>query len=157
MTTSRRLFFHLNRARAVLYRHADTGIERAVGASAIQVSVLFALEHNPDASLQDLGRALGLNNSAMTGLVQRMQTAGLIERRPSAKDARAAVLSITPSGQAVAQQAKPLLKQLNHTLEDGFTEQELDVVLRFLKTTAQRFERDPTLELNLTRTPGDSN
>ena len=61
----RRLFFMLNRARAVLYRHADSGVEQAIGVPAAQVSLLFALDKFPQASMQELGEVLGLNSSAM--------------------------------------------------------------------------------------------
>jgi len=43
----RRLFFMLNRARAVLYRYADKGVEEAIGVPAAQVSLLFALDKLP--------------------------------------------------------------------------------------------------------------
>ena len=83
----RRLFFMLNRARAVLYRYADSGVEQAIGVPAAQVSLLFALDKFPQSSMQELGEVLGLNSSAMTGLVHRMKTSKLIERVVSTEDA----------------------------------------------------------------------
>lgn len=135
----KRLFFMMNRARSVLYRYADTGIEKAIGVPAAQVSVLFALEKAGNVPMQSLGRVLGLNNSAMTGLVQRMRDAGLVDRVQSPSDARAAHLIITALGHTKLQQAKPLLAKLNTQLAEGFSKDELDLVIRFLNTVVDRF------------------
>lgn len=135
----KRLFFMLNRARSVLYRYADSHVDRAIGVPAAQVSVLFALEKMRNVTMQDLGRTLGLNNSAMTGLVQRMGEAGLVERVQSPTDARAAQLLMTPLGLEKLQQAKPLLGKLNTQLAEGFNKEELDTVVRFLNTVVERF------------------
>ncbi|HEX4842644.1 MAG TPA: MarR family winged helix-turn-helix transcriptional regulator [Limnobacter sp.] len=137
----RRLFFMLNRARAALYRHADNGVEQAIGVPAAQVSLLFALSKQPQASMQTLGNTLGLNNSAMTGLVQRMKANKLIERVPSEEDGRVAHLRMTSKGQLKLEQAKPLLTQLNKQLTAGFTPAEIDTVLRFLNTVHARFSQ----------------
>lgn len=135
----RRLFFMLNRARAVLYRHADSGVEQAIGVPAAQVSLLFALEKFPNASMQELGEVLGLNSSAMTGLVQRMKTAKLIERVVSREDARVAHLRMSNKGRDKMNSAKPLLAKLNKQLTDGFTPEEINTVLKFLNTVHTRF------------------
>lgn len=138
---NRRLFFMLNRARAVLYRHADSGVEQAIGVPAAQVSLLFALDKFPQASMQELGEVLGLNSSAMTGLVQRMKTAKLIERVISQEDARVAHLRMTNKGRDKMQAAKPLLVKLNKQLIEGFTTEEINTVLKFLNTVHTRFSQ----------------
>lgn len=135
----RRLFFMLNRTRAVLYRYVDSEVEQSIGVPAAQVSLLFALAKHPQAPMQELGLLLGLNNSAMTGLVQRMKAARLVQRVVSKTDARVAHLKMTAKGQQKLEQAKPMLAQLNKQLLEGFTSAEIDTVLKFLNTTHQRF------------------
>lgn len=135
----KRLFFMLNRARAVLYRYADSHVEQAIGVPAAQVSLLFALAKNPGLPMQQLGVMLGLNSSAMTGLVQRMKAAKLIQRVVSKEDGRIAHLQMTSKGQQKLEQAKPLLAQLNKELTAGFSPQEIDTVLKFLNTVHSRF------------------
>ena len=135
----RRLFFMLNRARAVLYRYADSGVEQAIGVPAAQVSLLFALDKNPQTSMQELGDVLGLNSSAMTGLVQRMKIAKLIERVVSKEDARVAHLRMTSKGRDKMAAAKPLLATLNKQLVEGFSTDEINTVLKFLNTVHTRF------------------
>ncbi|WP_370262656.1 MarR family winged helix-turn-helix transcriptional regulator [Limnobacter sp.] len=135
----RRLFFMLNRARAALHRHVDNQAEQLIGVPVAQISLLFALAKQPRASMQTLGATLGLNSSAMTGLVQRMQNSGLLERVPSEEDARVAHLRLTPTGEQKLAQAKPLLTKLNKQLQAGFTAEEIDTVLRFLNTVHTRF------------------
>mgnify|MGYP006143700485 CR=1 FL=1 len=135
----RRLFFMLNRARAVLYRYADSGVEQAIGVPAAQISLLFALDKYPQASMQELGEVLGLNSSAMTGLVQRMKVAKLIERVVSKEDARVAHLRMTSKGRDKMTAAKPLLATLNKQLVEGFSTDEINTVLKFLNTVHTRF------------------
>ncbi|MCB0196650.1 MAG: MarR family transcriptional regulator [Anaerolineae bacterium] len=48
--------------------------------------------------LQDLAEAVHLSQSGLTRLLDRMAEAGLVERRPCAKDRRGAYAIITPVG-----------------------------------------------------------
>jgi len=91
--------------------------------------------------MQELGEVLGLNSSAMTGLVQRMKTAKLIERVVSQEDGRVAHLRMTNKGRDKMQAAKPLLVKLNKQLVEGFTTEEIDTVLKFLNTVHTRFSQ----------------
>lgn len=129
---SPRLFNLLSLARQNLFRSADAVFTAELGYSGTQVVALFALQGEEGCQLKDLARALQLKNSAVTGLVARMEENGLIVRARSARDARAGVLHLSERGRDVLKAALPLLDSLNRQLKAGFTEQELAVVARFL-------------------------
>jgi DNA-binding MarR family transcriptional regulator len=49
-------------------------------------------------SMRDLGRAVVISKSGLTGLVDRMQRAGLVERRPDPDDRRVIHVALTREG-----------------------------------------------------------
>lgn len=136
----RRLYFLLNRARTVLQRYADSGVTREIGVPVAQVSVLFAVEKRPGATLAELAKVIGLNNPGMTSLAQRMVDGGLLVKSTVPGDQRAWSLNMTDRGLQACAAAKPLLAKMNRQLEAGFTAEELDVVARFLEAVTQRFD-----------------
>jgi DNA-binding MarR family transcriptional regulator len=73
----------------------------AVGAehdlSVIQIRLLGVLRDRQGGMLE-LGAHLGLDKSSMTGLVQRAEKRGLVQRSPSPYDGRAVLVSLTPLG-----------------------------------------------------------
>ena len=72
--------------------------KEAGGISTTQLGVLFFLQKSPGALLKDVSDALGVNASAITALIGRMEDAGLVRRQPSNDDQRAIHLYATASG-----------------------------------------------------------
>ena len=109
------------------------------GISTTQLGVLFFLQKNPAALLKDVSDALGVNASAITALIGRMEDAGLVRRQPSSDDQRAIHLFATASGLAKAAAARPALARLNARLTADFSQRELATVARFLDAILDRF------------------
>lgn len=128
----KRFFYMLNMAQHKAYKYADKQCDQKLGVSVTQVACLLYLAKNDGCLLKDLSAALNLNNSAITGLSNRMSTNNLIEKKPCRMDGRATRLYLTPQGQQILKDAKPLMAALNDALLAGFTEDELDVVARFM-------------------------
>ena len=62
--------------------------------------VLSALHKTPDLTQIELGKALGLDKTTLTSQLDRLERAGLVERRPDSRDRRARIPHITESGEA---------------------------------------------------------
>lgn len=135
----KRLFYLLNIARHRVYKHADQRSEEALGISVTQVGALLLVAGNEGCLLKDLARTLNLNNSALTGLAGRMEHNGLIERRPCDQDGRASRLYLTELGRSKIDSAKPLITELNERMTEGFTDDEVNVILRFLNRLVNDF------------------
>lgn len=63
---------------------------------------LFALRHmDPDAPrpMGELAGALACDNSNVTGIIDRLERRGLVERRPSPDDRRVRILALTAEGE----------------------------------------------------------
>ncbi|MBN3789979.1 MarR family transcriptional regulator [Burkholderia sp. Ac-20353] len=139
MSDERRLFFLLNLGQRRVQRWVDRKAETDARASAAQAGVLFYLAKQDGALIGEVGAALQLAPSAMTGLADRMARAGLLTRHYDSDDGRATRLFLTDDGHAALKKARVLLRELNDRLCDGFSDEELDVVARWLGALQQRF------------------
>ena len=66
--------------------------------SPVQCHVLHLIEPGQSVPMSQLAEALSCDASNVTGLVDRLESRGLIQRRPSADDRRVKVLDLTPTG-----------------------------------------------------------
>lgn len=71
-----------------------------------------------------------------------MAQAGLIERRPDERDRRAWRLHLIPKGRAARAVAVTHTARLTARLREGFTDQELEVVARWLSAIKDKFPRE---------------
>jgi DNA-binding MarR family transcriptional regulator len=72
------------------------------GITATQLNVLKLLVEIDDLSLSELSRRLAARNSTVTGIIDRMVTAGLVHREQSHEDRRVWRIRITGRGRAIA-------------------------------------------------------
>jgi DNA-binding MarR family transcriptional regulator len=134
-----RLFHLMSLAQHRLLKTTDAAFGETLGITAAQLGVLFVLEKRPGALPKEVSEALGINKSAITGLIDRMAAARLVRRHPSDDDGRVVHLHATPEGLAKAAAARPILARLNARLTDGFSEAEIATVGRFLQSILDRF------------------
>jgi MarR family transcriptional regulator, organic hydroperoxide resistance regulator len=139
MSTTPRLIYMLSLAQHRLLKSADLAFREAAGISTTQLGVLFFLQKSPGALPKDLSDALGVNASAITALIARMEDTGLVRRQPSRDDQRAIHLFATASGLAKAAAARPVLARLNTRLTGDFSERDIETVARFLDAILERF------------------
>ena len=104
-----------------------------------QLGAVYVVSESPGLLQKELAVALCLGESAVTGLVARMEKADLIERRPSPDDRRVSCLYPTARAAALRKKARPFLAKLNARITDGFSDQELAIVARFLQEAADKF------------------
>jgi len=138
MPSKPRLFHLMAIAQHRLMKATDTAF-RPIGISGAQLGVLFLLEKRPGAMLKEVSDGLGINASAITALIGRMEDAGLVRRRPSDDDGRAVHIFATAEGLAKIAAVKPILTRLNARLTADFSEREIATVGRFLDAILDRF------------------
>lgn len=71
-----------------------------------QLSVLKLLHEIGDLSLGSLSKEIKAHNSTVTGIVDRMEAAGLVERARSDEDRRVWIIRLTAQGRKVAERAR---------------------------------------------------
>ncbi|MBB2925615.1 MarR family winged helix-turn-helix transcriptional regulator [Paraburkholderia silvatlantica] len=109
------------------------------GVTAAQAGLLFFLGDRDGALMSEAAAALDLGAPGMSGLADRTEKAGLIERRADETDGRVSRLWLTEAGRTARQKSKLRMKDLNARLTEGFTEAEIDVVARWLTSLQTRF------------------
>ncbi len=66
--------------------------------SPVQCHVLHLIDPERPLAMSRLAQILSCDASNVTGLVDRLETRGLVRRRPSAEDRRVRVIQLTPEG-----------------------------------------------------------
>jgi DNA-binding MarR family transcriptional regulator len=142
VATDRRLLFLLQRATRAAIGHANRITFDGLGVSAAQLATLAYLAKRPQSTMTDLAELFDLNKSGVSGMVARLERAGLIEREPSPDDKRASLLSLTAKGESIHERSAPLIRRATAEVTDGFTREEIEVVLRFLRTIVDRYAEE---------------
>ncbi|KUL30955.1 MarR family winged helix-turn-helix transcriptional regulator [Actinoplanes awajinensis] len=103
---------------------AEAGIERDL--SIAQLRLLGIVRDRP-AGMLHLGGHLGLDRSAMAGLVSGAEERGLVRSLPSPRDSRVVLVESTPRGRRVAQEcAREIERQVAELIAGlSATDQEL--------------------------------
>jgi len=133
-----RLVYLLNVGHRRLQRWSQARAARG-GVTAAQSGLLFFLGTHNGALMSEAAAALDLGAPGMSGLADRTERAGLIERRADENDGRASRLWLTDAGRSARQRSKAGMADLNARLTEGFTEAEIDVVARWLTSLQTKF------------------
>jgi DNA-binding MarR family transcriptional regulator len=83
----------------VLYAEA---VAARLGINTTDLECLGVIEARGEASAGELAAATGLTSGAITGVIDRLEEAGLARRHPDARDRRKLQVRMTPSGRARA-------------------------------------------------------
>jgi DNA-binding MarR family transcriptional regulator len=143
VSKERRLFFLLTQAHRALVRHADAALLAQHGVTSAQAAALMYLAKNDASPLSRLADGLGLNAPAVTGLTNRLERLGLVERRDDPDDGRSYRLTLTDLGRRRAAAILPRVRALQSELMRGFEPDEVDTIIRFLTTLITRFQESP--------------
>lgn len=138
----RRLLFLLHRAARVAVAHVNEATLGEVGVSAIQLATLSQLAQQPGSTMTSLAMLFDLNKSAMSSMVARLERDGLVRREPNPRDGRGSLLYLTKKGTGVRADSRAVFRRAQAELTEGFSEQELDVVVRFMNGLVERFSDD---------------
>lgn len=119
---------------------------RPLGLSQAKWVALLHLSRSPQAIGQsELASRIGIEGPTLVGLLDRLAKDGYVERRASPSDRRVKLVHLSPKGEQVLQQIKPIASELRAELLGKFTDAQLRDgigMLRFIKETADRLEDD---------------
>jgi DNA-binding MarR family transcriptional regulator len=126
---------------------AQRRVQRAVAASAVeavspaQAGLLFVLDTQDGILMGEAGAALDLGPAGISGLVDRMVAAGLVERRADENDARASRIYLTAKGRKALLRAREATRATDARLAQGFSEAEINLVARWLTSIQSKFPK----------------
>ena len=76
-----------------------------------QMWALHALDPDTPKPMSELATKLRCDNSNVTGIVDRLEARGLVERRPGERDRRVKMLTVTPAGEALRDRVRDRLSR----------------------------------------------
>src|SRR5579863_6662455 len=96
-------------------------------------SLLILTRSNPGIAQIELGTHLGVDKASIVALLDRLERAGLIERRRSTRDRRRQGIFLTEAGSTELEALMGQVRQLERQMASRFTKTELDQFLDFLR------------------------
>ncbi|MBW2637177.1 MAG: MarR family transcriptional regulator [Deltaproteobacteria bacterium] len=91
--------------------------------------------------MTELSHALSIDNSTITGLVDRLENAGFLKRQPKVEDRRISLIYLTPEGDRETRKAITALHQVNEEIRSGFSADEMLIFKRVLNSFFVKFKR----------------
>src|SRR5579863_7616042 len=105
-----------------------------LGITSTQASILFMVASGRCLVAADLARDYGIDASAVTRLIDRLEKRGLLTRVRSSEDRRVVRLALTPEGYELAARMPEIFTSVLDKLLAGFTPEEVG----FLKSMLRR-------------------
>lgn len=133
-------------AHARLVRHLDADLRRSHDLPLQSFEVVLRLGRTPGGCLTagELGNVVALTSGGATRLIDRLETAGLVERRRNTADRRQVLVCLTDAGRRRLADALPghldgLQRYLGDTLPPG----ELSALAESLRALRDQFVIEP--------------
>lgn len=109
---------------------------KGLGLTLTQFDVIATLGNQPPMSCKQLGEKTLVTKGTLTGVLERLEVKGLIQRQLNAEDARSQLIGLTQEGQALFEKVFPVhLEYLNQAFKKLTPEQlkQLEESLKLLK------------------------
>jgi DNA-binding MarR family transcriptional regulator len=124
------IFFQLAKTSQVGSRFWSRKVSQ-IDLTAVQAMVIRFLYDSDRLTSSQLGKRTKLDSATLTGLIDRLETAGLVERRRNSEDRRSIRLRLTREGMKKGEIVKRLMEDANKEFLHEFSESE-EVALRTL-------------------------
>lgn len=101
-----------------------------------QYGVLNYLWENGQGTPKDLAQVLVLETSTISGVLDRMQKKGLIDRQIAANDRRSIEVVLTPESERIKDGVLKIVEDLNHSVFEGVAPEDKEVLFAQLRRIA---------------------
>jgi DNA-binding MarR family transcriptional regulator len=116
-------------------------VKEGIKITPAQAGILALLLEKNGRTMTELSQALSIDNSTITGLVDRLENAGFLQRQPKTEDRRISMIYITPEGDREIRKAITTLKKVNEEIKLGFSADDMVIFKRILKSFFVKFKR----------------
>lgn len=131
------IFFQLAKASQAGARHWNESVAR-FGVTAVQGMVLAFLAEEDDVTSGTLGSRAQLDSATLTGIIDRLARAELVERRDSPDDRRAVRIRLTEKGRTVSRAIRDLIVPENRSFLSNLTDEEEMIFRTLLRKVLSR-------------------
>ncbi len=134
---TRHICFNLGKVMRRVHGYYQTRLA-PFGLTPSQYFVLGVLWHEEGITLSDLGDRVAVDASTLTGIVDRMEREGLVQRRPDPEDRRAIRVLLTDRAREIGPQVLTFADELDAELRAGVAEEDMETFERVLQKLAEK-------------------
>lgn len=98
-----------------------------------QGSLLYILWQEDGIPIRELSRRSGLAVTSLTGMLDRMEAAGLIYRDRGDKDRRKVLIFLTDNARSLEKDYNEVTEEIENIYYKGFSEEEIDQCEKYLQ------------------------
>lgn len=102
--------------------------------TAVQFAALETVSHKPQIDQKTLARTIGQDTSTIGGVVDRLESRGLMKRNPSESDRRVHLLTITKEGEKILEKVYPLVLHAQERILAPLNKKDRAEFMRMIKT-----------------------
>ncbi len=124
-----------------MMRRTFDGRARSIGVTRPQWQVLVTLARNEGINQGGLAEQLDVEPITVCRMVDRLQEAGLVERRADASDRRSWRLHLTPKAHDMLEQLRPLAETMVEEALDGIDQSDRQKLGELLEQVRQNLSR----------------
>jgi DNA-binding MarR family transcriptional regulator len=134
------IFFQLAKAGQLGYRFWGHKVSD-LNVTPVQAMVLRFLYDQDQITSIDLGKKTELDSPTLTGIIDRLENAGLIDRKDNPHDRRSIQIYLTEKGKITGEQVARRMEEANTDFLKAFTPQESGELRRLINTLRNQFLR----------------
>jgi DNA-binding MarR family transcriptional regulator len=103
---------------------------------------LLLLEISPESGKnpKSLAKSLVLENSSITGLLDRLEKQGLVKRQPDPKDRRGILIFLTPEGIVARQTITTLVEGMDRRIREGISGDDTKTFRRVIAVISKQID-----------------
>ncbi len=117
------IFFQLAKAYQLGNRFLTQKVSE-LNLTSVQAMILGFLDHEDQVTSSELGKRAELDSATLTGILDRLETAGFIERKGNPDDRRSIRIHLTKQGKVMAQEASRVIIEANKEFLQVLTEEQ---------------------------------
>lgn len=110
------------------------------GLTPIQWAALMTTSQRPGLDQSTLSREIHIDTSTVAGVLDRLETRGLIQRKPSPDDRRLRLLYLTEEGESLLEQATVAVVNMQEWLVEPLSVSERKVFMQLMLKVLHRLE-----------------
>ena len=128
--------FNIGRVMRRVYEYYDSRLS-SFNLTTPQYMVFNALWIGDGITIGELGQRVALDGSTITGILDRMEKSGYVERRPNAGDRRSALVHLTEKAREVGPQIIKFADELDDSIRKRFSARDMVVFEHVLQELAE--------------------
>lgn len=118
-----------------------SAISRRLGVNITDLECLALLFFRQTATPTELSKHTGLTSGATTAMLDRLEYAGLVLRRPNPNDHRGSLVEVNPAARPIVTQLFTAVRNAQAELLAHYSEDDLALVTDFLRSLSGVWER----------------